>query len=274
VPDQLRGSQGAQGERGEQGLQGQPGNQGIPGNAGDRGPQGDPGPPGEDGITADLNCAQGQIAKYLNGAWACVADDSANEDLIPTSVAVGQSQLRNGAIDLGPEADDELTAAMVKTLTGGGHADALHTHAGQAGGNGDMPYVVASSCYVAWGTTECGQGFRAMYEGYITTFESIYSASTGAGGISNTAPICSRTELNSSTRIYGGNILYTYNRTALLHTNPNTESGKHCAQCCPMIATCGNGLLEPGETCDDGDSLACGQCNANCDGPGDLSTCP
>ncbi|MSQ83180.1 MAG: hypothetical protein EXR77_09765 [Myxococcales bacterium] len=31
---------------------------------------------------------------------------------------------------------------------------------------------------------------------------------------------------------------------------------------------CGNGIVEVGETCDDGDATACGACNATCSGPG------
>jgi hypothetical protein len=33
-------------------------------------------------------------------------------------------------------------------------------------------------------------------------------------------------------------------------------------------AVCGNGKIEPGETCDDGRTDACGACNATCTGPG------
>ena len=53
---------------------------------------------------------------------------------------------------------------MVKTLSGGGQADALHSHAGQSSGGG-ITVTAASSCYVAWGTKQCGQGFISMYEG-------------------------------------------------------------------------------------------------------------
>jgi hypothetical protein len=41
----------------------------------------------------------------------------------------GQLRLDSG-VDLGNGADDDLTAADVATLTGGGNADALHTHTG------------------------------------------------------------------------------------------------------------------------------------------------
>ncbi len=39
-------------------------------------------------------------------------------------------------VDFGPGAKDELTAAQVKTLVGGGNADALHTHAGSGSSGG------------------------------------------------------------------------------------------------------------------------------------------
>ena len=48
----------------------------------------------------------------------------------------GGAVLEAGEFDLGAVAGDELTSAHVKTLTGGGNADALHTHAGGPGGGG------------------------------------------------------------------------------------------------------------------------------------------
>ncbi len=39
------------------------------------------------------------------------------------------------------------------------------------------------------------------------------------------------------------------------------------------MATCGNGMMEPGEACDDGFTTACGDCNADCSAPGTGSTC-
>lgn len=43
----------------------------------------------------------------------------------------GASRLTNGALRLGPGASEQLTAAQLSTLVGGGNADALHTHAAQ-----------------------------------------------------------------------------------------------------------------------------------------------
>ena len=58
--------------------------------------------------------------------------------ITPASVALSGSdtQLVDGEIDLGSEGDDALTASMVQTLTGGGDADTLHTHAASSGGGG------------------------------------------------------------------------------------------------------------------------------------------
>jgi hypothetical protein len=42
--------------------------------------------------------------------------------------------LNDGSLDLGAAVDDELTASMVQTLTGGGLADSLHNHTADGGG--------------------------------------------------------------------------------------------------------------------------------------------
>ena len=39
------------------------------------------------------------------------------------------------------------------------------------------------------------------------------------------------------------------------------------------VAECGNGVVEPGELCDDGNTNACGPCNATCSATG-AGTCP
>jgi cysteine-rich repeat protein len=43
--------------------------------------------------------------------------------------------------------------------------------------------------------------------------------------------------------------------------------------CTTMQPVCGNGIVEGGETCDDGFTDACGTCNATCDGAGGGSIC-
>ena len=82
------------------------------------------------------------------------------QPITPSSVGISgtSTSLTGGSLDLGPGTSDELTAAMVTTLTGGGSADALHSHAAQAAGGG--------VCYTAWNTTACGAGFTAAYTGY------------------------------------------------------------------------------------------------------------
>ena len=74
-------------------------------------------------------------------------------------MVVGDTRLEDGSLDLGPDADDVLSAAMLKTLVNGGTADALHTHAAQpaAGGGG--------VCYTAWGLDTCAEGFGIAYRG-------------------------------------------------------------------------------------------------------------
>lgn len=49
-------------------------------------------------------------------------------------VQVGTTRVRNGSLVLGAGADQTLSAAQLATLTGGGNADALHTHAASGGG--------------------------------------------------------------------------------------------------------------------------------------------
>jgi hypothetical protein len=82
----------------------------------------------------------------------------------PTSVTVGGARVTDGEVDLGPDADDSLTAEIVRTLTGGGAADALHTH---TGGSADL-----AACYTVWGDAPCGDGFTSMYSG--TAAESLH----------------------------------------------------------------------------------------------------
>lgn len=40
-----------------------------------------------------------------------------------------------------------------------------------------------------------------------------------------------------------------------------------------IVGTCGNGMMETGEVCDDGFNTECGDCNTDCSGPGTGSTC-
>ena len=57
-------------------------------------------------------------------------------------------------------------------------------------------------------------------------------------------------------------------------TKPPTSGrcvGIQCGTCAAPV--CGNGIVEAGEVCDDGNALACGTCNANCSAVG-TGTCP
>lgn len=58
--------------------------------------------------------------------------------LFDKDVDLAGHTLTAGKLDLGPTVGDELGSAQVKTLTGGGNADALHTHAGGTGGGGQV----------------------------------------------------------------------------------------------------------------------------------------
>jgi hypothetical protein len=145
--------------------------------------------PGDGDTLATLSCLPNAIAVWNGAFWDCddhLADyaahkaaydahdaaydahagdpdahhpaDSAGLDIVPKSVAIegGDTQLKDGHLDLGPGAHDHLDSAMVNTLTGGGDADALHTHAGLGGGG---------VCYTAWNTTECAESFQAVVQG-------------------------------------------------------------------------------------------------------------
>ena len=105
--------------------------------------------------------------------------DSSGIAITPTSVTVGDTQLNDGELDLGPDANDRITAEIAETLTGGGEADALHVHAGGSGTGG--------SCYTGWGETTCGDGFALMYAG-TATFAAMVSTLQGYGAIGS--PIC------------------------------------------------------------------------------------
>ncbi|MHC4444700.1 MAG: DUF4215 domain-containing protein, partial [Planctomycetota bacterium] len=51
----------------------------------------------------------------------------------------------------------------------------------------------------------------------------------------------------------------------------NTEPGDGCENC--VIVVCGDGVLQGLELCDDGYTDDCGSCNASCTGLGTGSTC-
>lgn len=189
---------------------------------------------------ASMSCEPSDLAVWSGVAWGCDdhlqeytdhvaafaahgadpdAHHSANSEGIaiePTSVAVngGTTVLDEGSLDLGPGVHDELTAAMVTTLTGGGDADALHTHAGAAAGGG--------VCYTAWNAEECAESFQAVVvgEAYLPVARQLLNGVWGGA-----APLlCIAGELNT----YNGT-----NADAFLLRNSVTRSLQmNCAVCC------------------------------------------
>ncbi len=76
------------------------------------------------------------VGGALRSQWAALAanaQDVHEADIQPRSVSLAgtPTRLENGSLRLGAEVNEVLTAASLATLTGGGNADALHTHAGQ-----------------------------------------------------------------------------------------------------------------------------------------------
>lgn len=94
-------------------------------------------------------------SEYPTAAEVPALADISGLAIEPSSVTIQgtSTALTAGSLDLGSDADDVLTAAMVKTLTGGGNADALHTHAGQGGGAGSGLSFPAPTMFSGRGTT-------------------------------------------------------------------------------------------------------------------------
>lgn len=90
--------------------------------------------------------------------------------ITPSSVTIGDTHLEAGRVDLGPDTTDELTEEIVRTLTGGGDADALHGHVSSGHG--------APGCYSAWGVSTCIDGYTVASSGVASMF--VWSG--GAGG--------------------------------------------------------------------------------------------
>ena len=91
------------------------------------------------GVSVDFD-AEAEPRMTVGGAlraqWAALAanaQDVRDADIQPRSVSLAgtPTRLENGSLRLGPEVNQVLTAPSLATLTGGGDADALHTHAGQ-----------------------------------------------------------------------------------------------------------------------------------------------
>lgn len=88
-----------------------------------------------------------------------VVADVEGLDIEPASVTIyGTSTvLEDGELDLGSGAADEITAAMVETLTGGGNADSLHEHTGQQAGTTSIEYVGVTATQRG-----CGDGLAQL----------------------------------------------------------------------------------------------------------------
>ena len=87
------------------------------------------------GIASDNFATDADLSAHVANPNAHHNALSDGLDITPASVVVGDgfTSLTDGVLDLGADADDELSAAIVTTLTGGGSADALHSHAGAGG---------------------------------------------------------------------------------------------------------------------------------------------
>ena len=191
------------------------------------GPVGPAGPAGQDGLAADLACADGEFVHYTANGWVCadhVANthahhpaDSAGIEIKPTAVNIGNTRLVDGVLDFGAEADDALTQAMVKTLINGGSADALHTHAAQAGGGG------GGACYTAWGTQSCGVNYSSAYQGHAWAAAKVTRTSvTDINQLSSVICVSAETGSTGGSR---GSMEFAKG-TSLINNMP-------CAMCCP-----------------------------------------
>lgn len=121
--------------------------------------------------------AEGLLADHAADADAHHAADSSGIHIHPESVTVGDTVVSDGSVDLGPDVDDEITAEIARTLTGGGNADSLHEHTGEGHAGG--------VCYTAFGQDTCGEGFTAQYSG-IAVYSALISPSYNTGGPSST----------------------------------------------------------------------------------------
>lgn len=110
-----------------------------------------------DGLGPDAFESAGALSAHAGDPDAHHSSTSEGIDITPASVRVGETVVNDGRVDLGVDADDELTTVIVQTLTGGGDADALHSHASSGGSGG--------ACLVAWGRSDCPADFTLFYAG-------------------------------------------------------------------------------------------------------------
>jgi hypothetical protein len=110
-----------------------------------------------DGRAADDFETAGSVTAHAVNPDAHHSSTSDGIDITPSSVRIGDTVVTDGSVDLGVDAADELTAAIVQTLTDGGDADVLHGHA-SAGSDG-------GACLTAWGRSDCPTDFSLFYAG-------------------------------------------------------------------------------------------------------------
>lgn len=175
------------------------------------------------GSSPDAFEPTGAIADHAADPDAHHSSTSDGIHITPGSVTVGDTVVEDGEVDFGAAADDELTAEMVQTLTGGGDADALHMHPaghGSAGGG----------CYVAWGVQTCGEGYAPMYPGTMMS-----DVTAWGSGVSST-PLCvadSAIESTSDTVTWLTRQLMTSGTGGRAEAPALTTDRLLCAVCCP-----------------------------------------
>ena len=153
-------------------------------------------------------------------------------DIQPATVTIQgtDTQLSDGSLDLGSETDDALTAMMVQTLTAGGDADSLHTHAAAGAGGG--------SCYTTWGTTTCGSEHTRIYSGLgimAAYYQQHHAGSSSAPRVYTHSSASDIICVDSSALTAGGT-LGGFSGAGLVEAGTlqkhGLESGLTCALCC------------------------------------------
>ena len=164
--------------------------------------------------------------------------------ITPASVALSDSdtQLTDGQIDLGSEGDDALTGIMVQTLTGGGDADTLHTHAASSdSSSGRINYLgVTTTLRAADATLElmeddCAAAFGAARMCTYSQIKNSYPAprpesqawlyvdnQTGDGWNINAADLGDTFENSLGVSVYNR---YTFDHNAPLNCTSESQEG-------------------------------------------------
>lgn len=120
----------------------------------------------------DAGTAAGLIDDHTGDPDAHHPANSAGIAIEPTSVSVDDVFIDGDEVDFGPDTNDSLDAAIVRTLAGGGNADALHGHTGHGDGGG---------CYTGWGANSCADGWTMAYDGIVLGVDS--SGNLAIGGL-------------------------------------------------------------------------------------------